>query len=214
MNKRILIACEESQTITKAFRKLDYEAFSCDILPCSGGKPEWHIQGDVLNVINDGWDLIIAHPPCTHLSSSGQWAFSKGIKDPQLREDALDFVFKIMNANCKYIAVENPIGVISSRYRKPDQIVQPWMFGDLASKSTCLWLKVLPKLVPSVTVKPEMEYHTWVDKKTGATKRMEKWMYDIRTKPHKVRGSLSSKTFQGLANAIAKQWSKFLEDVK
>ena len=101
---------------------------------------------------------------------------------------------------------------MSTSWRKPDQIIQPWMFGDLASKKTCLWLKGLPKLIPSTTVAPELEYHTWIDKKTGATKRMEKWMYDIRTKPHKERGKLSSKTFQGIADAIAEQWSKCLND--
>jgi hypothetical protein len=208
--KRILIACEESQAVTKAFRDLGHEAFSCDILPCSGGHPEWHIQGDVTEHLNKGWDLIIGHPPCTHLSSSGQWAFSKGIKDIKLKNDAADFFMKIMSADCPRIAIENPIGVMSTLFRKPDQIIQPWMFGDKASKSTCLWLKGLPKLIPDIAEKPEMEYHTWIDKRTGATKRMEKWMYDIRTKPHKLRSNLASKTFQGTADAIAKQWSKIL----
>jgi site-specific DNA-cytosine methylase len=203
---RILIACEESQATTKEFRKLGHEAFSCDLLPCSGGHPEWHIQGDVLEHLNKDWDLIIAHPPCTHLSSSGQWAFTKGIKDTKLREDAVDFFMTIANSNCQRIAIENPIGIMSTRWRKPDQIIQPWHFGDLASKSTCLWLKGLPKLVPIITEKPEMDYHTWIDKKTGATKRMERWMYDIRTKPHKMRSGLASKTFDGTAKAFAEQW--------
>jgi hypothetical protein len=208
--KRILIACEESQAVTKAFRDLGHEAFSCDILPCSGGHPDWHIQGDVTEHLNKNWDLIIGHPPCTHLSSSGQWAFSKGLKDVKLKNDAADFFMKIMSADCPHIAIENPIGVMSTLYRKPDQIIQPWMFGDKASKSTCLWLKGLPKLIPEITEKPEMEYHTWIDKKTGATKRMEKWMYDIRTKPHKLRSTLASKTFQRTADAMAEQWSKIL----
>lgn len=207
---RILIACEESQATTKEFRALGHEAFSCDLLPCSGGHPEWHYQCNALDVINNEWDLIIAHPPCTHLSSSGQWAFTKGIKDIALKNNAIDFFMKIANSNCDKIAIENPIGVISTTWRKPDQIIQPWMFGDLASKSTCLWLKGLPKLIPDITEKPEMEYHEWVDKKTGVSKRMEKWMYDIRTKPHKVRGSLSSKTFPGTAKAFAEQWGKVL----
>lgn len=207
---KILIACEESQTVCKAFRALCHEAYSCDIVPCSGGHPQWHIQGDVLEQLNKDWDLIIAHPPCTHLSSSGQWAFTKELKDPQLREDALRFVFKIYNSKCPRIVIENPIGVISTRFRKPGQIIHPWMFGDNASKATCLWLKGLPKLVPSVVVKPQMEYHTWVDKKTSKTKRMEKWMYDIRTKPHKERSKLASKTFDGIANALAEQYGKLL----
>jgi hypothetical protein len=207
---RVLIACEESQATTKAFRNLGHEAYSCDLLPCSGGHPEWHIQGDVLKIINNNWDLIVAHPPCTHLSSSGQWAFSKGIKDIKLKQDSISFFMSIANADCPRIAIENPIGVISTVWRKPDQIIQPWNFGDLASKSTCLWLKGLPKLKLSITEKPEMEYHIWIDKKTGATKRMEKWMYDIRVKPHKLRGSLSSKTFPGMARAFAEQWGNIL----
>lgn len=209
MNKdsRILIACEESQIVTTEFRKLGfYNTFSCDLLPTSGGHPEWHIQGSVLEHLDNNWDLIIGHPPCTHLSSSGQWAFSKGIKDIKLKEDAIEFFMNIANANCPRIAIENPIGVMSTVWRKPDQIIQPWMFGDLASKSTCLWLKGLPKLIPIITQKPQMEYHTWIDKKTGATKRMEKWMYDIRIKPHKERSGLASKTFKGTAEAFAEQW--------
>lgn len=207
---KILIACEESQSITQEFRKLGHEAYSCDILPTSGDNPEWHLQADAKEVLKLKWDLIIAHPPCTHLSSSGQWAFTKGIKDPKLKEAAMEFFMLFANADCEKIAIENPIGVISTLYRKPDQIIQPWHFGDKASKSTCLWLKGLPKLEPHTTIKPEMEYHTWIDKKTGATKRMEKWMYDIRTKPHKQRSNLASKTFQGTAKAIAEQWGKLL----
>jgi site-specific DNA-cytosine methylase len=203
---RVLVACEESQTVAKEFRKIGHEAFSCDILPCSGDHPEWHYQCDLFEVIDKGWDLIIAHPPCTHLSSSGQWAFTKGIKDIKLKNDAIDFFMKIASSSCDKIAIENPIGVMSTNWRKPDQIIQPWMFGDMASKSTCLWLKGLPKLVPDVFNKPEMEYHEWIDKKTGAKKRMEKWMYDIRTKPHKLRSTLSSKTFIGIAKAMANQW--------
>ncbi len=207
----ILVGCEESQVVCKAFRERGFEAYSCDLQECSGGHPEWHLQMDVFEAI----DLIsptlgIFHPPCTHLSSSGQWAFSRGIKDPKLREDAAQFFMGLVESSCQSIAVENPIGVMSTLYRKPDQIVQPWQFGDLASKSTCLWLKNLPKLSPQVLEKPAMEYHTWIDKRTGATKRMEKWMYDIRVKPHNQRGKLSSKTFAGIASAMAEQWVDFL----
>ena len=228
----VLIACEESQAVTTAFRKLGHEAFSCDLLPCSGEHPEWHIQGNVLDYLEGfykckcgiiheislgkygccgvsklhEWDLIIAHPPCTHLSSSGQWAFSKGVKDLKLKNDSIDFFMKIANARCEKIVIENPIGIMSTFWRKPDQIIQPYMFGDLASKKTCLWLKGVAKLIPDTIEKPQLEYHSWIDKKTGKNKRMEKWMYDIRTKPHKERGKLSSKTFPGIAKAMAEQW--------
>jgi site-specific DNA-cytosine methylase len=204
---RILIACEESQAVTKEFRKLGHEAYSCDIQECSGGHPEWHIIGDVLKELNKKWDMIIAFPPCTHLSSSGQWAYNKG-KDTKLREEAVDFFMAFANADCDKIAIENPVGIISSRWRKPNQIVQPWHFGDMASKQTCLWLKGLPKLVPSITEKPEFEYHEWVDNRTGKKKRMEKWMYNIRTKPQKERSKLASKTFPGIARAMALQWTQ------
>jgi hypothetical protein len=204
---KILIACEYSGTVREAFSKLGHDAWSCDILETE--IPGNHLQCDVREILGDGWDMMIAHPPCTHLSSSGQWAFTKGIKDIKLKEEAIEFFMAIANAKCQRIAIENPIGVMSTIWRKPDQIIQPWNFGDLASKSTCLWLKGLPKLVPNITDKPEMEYHTWIDKKTGATKRMEKWMYDIRTKPHKERSALASKTFEGIAQAMANQWGNF-----
>ena len=208
---KVLIGCEESQAVTIEFRKLGFEAYSCDVLPCSGGHPEWHLQMDVFEAIElKKWDLGIFFPTCTHLSSSGQWAFSKGIKDIKLRNVAIDFFIRIANANIPKIGIENPIGIMSTQYRKPDQIIQPWMFKDLASKSTCLWLKELPKLQPITTVKPEFEYHNWVDKKTGANKRMEKWMYEIRTKPHKERSGLASKTFPGIAKAMAEQWGEHL----
>ena len=136
---KILIACEESQAVTKAFRELGNEAYSCDILPCSGGHPEWHIQGDVFDIINNGWDLMIAHPPCTYLSVSGaRWLYNKDgtINVEREREQvlALNFVKRLMDANIYRIAIENPVSIISSKIRKPDQIIQPWMFGDSASK--------------------------------------------------------------------------------
>lgn len=177
---KVLVACEESQRVTIELRKLGHEAYSCDILPCSGGHTEWHLQQDVTEVLNEKWDMIIAFPPCTHLSSSGQWAYTKGIKPISLQEEGVDFFMKFVNADCERVAIENPIGIMSTKYRKPDQIIEPWWFGDKASKRTCLWLKGLPKLKPEITEKPEFEYHEWVDKKTGKTKRMEKWMYNIR----------------------------------
>ena len=219
----ILVACEESQAVTIEFRKLGHIAYSCDIIECSGGHPEWHIKGDVLPLldgncefmsmdglthnINGKWDMIIAFPPCTHLSSSGQWAYKKG-KDIQLKIDAIEFFMKFANADCPRIAIENPVGVMSSEWRKPNQIIQPWMFGDDASKQTCLWLKGLPNLVPTVNEKPEFEYHEWTDKRTGKKKRMEKWMYDIRCiSDRKTRAAQASKTFPGIARAMAEQWA-------
>ena len=149
---KVLIACEESQAVTKEFRKLGFEAYSCDILTCSGGHPEWHIQDDIFNVIKNGWDLMIAHPPCTFLSGSGvQWLSHPEDKSlsfeerrphpkyPNRRQDMLDsveFVKVLYNSGIKHIAIENPVGLLSSRWRKPDQIIHPYMFGDEATKAT------------------------------------------------------------------------------
>ena len=133
----------------------------------------------IVHSIDKKWDMLIAFPPCTHLSSSGQWAYSKG-KDIQLRDDAIDFFMKFANADCEKVAIENPVGIMSTHFRKPNQIIHPWQFGHLAEKQTCLWLKGLSELIPSVTEKPEFEYFEWVDKRTGKNKRMQKWMYDIR----------------------------------
>lgn len=213
---RVLIACEESQAVTKAFRQLGHEAFSCDLLPCSGGKPEWHYQQNVFEVINKGWDLMIAHPPCTYLSVSG--ARHMYNKDGSINEErfynqrqALDFVQMLMNAPIEKIAIENPISVISSAIRKPDQIIQPYWFGDLASKSTCLWLKNLPKLEPTNIVS-KGEFKEWVDKKTGKLKRQALWYYQAlqQAKTPAERRTLRSKTFQGIANAMAEQWGKII----
>jgi len=141
---RVLVACEYSGRVREAFAKLGHEAMSCDLLPTDlAGN---HYQGDVRDIVNDGWDLMIAHPPCTYLSVSGMHWTTRGLRDPKLTEDALDFVKELMSANIPKIAIENPISVISSRIRKPDQIIQPWHYGEDASKKTCLWLKGLPKL--------------------------------------------------------------------
>ena len=209
---KILVACEESQAITKEFRALGHEAYSCDILPCSGGHPEWHLEGDVFNFIDQGWDLMVAHPPCTYLSVSGARHLynkdgSKNLERYQNQREALDFVEKLMSCNIPRIAIENPVSVISSQIRKPDQIVQPWMFGDSASKTTCLWLKNLPKLV-ATNVVDKVEFKEWIDKKTGKMKRQATWYYDalINAKSPEERRSLRSKTFKGIAQAIASQW--------
>lgn len=125
---RVLVACEESQEVCKAFRALGHEAYSCDIEPCSGGHPEWHIQGDVLPLLKEKWDLIIAHPPCTHLAVSGARWFAEKRADGR-QQAAIDFFMQFVNADCEHIAVENPVSIMSTQYRKPDQIIQPWMFG-------------------------------------------------------------------------------------
>ena len=202
---KILLACEESQAVTKAFRKLGHEAFSCDILPCSGGHPEWHIQGDVLEQLDKGWDMLIAFPPCTHLAVSGARHFKEKIADGR-QQEGIDFFMEMINAPIPKIAVENPIGIMSTNYRKPDQIIQPWMFGDKAQKSTCLWLKGLPKLVPTDIV-DKGEFIEFTSKK-GVKKRQPKWYFDAlkNAKTSAERSTLRSKTFQGIADAIASQW--------
>ncbi len=193
---KILIACEESQTVCKAFRAKGHEAYSCDILPCSGGHPEWHLQGDVLEQLDKGWDMMIAHPPCTHLAVSGAAWFKEKIADGR-QQQALDFIQILMDAPINKIAIENPVGVISTKIRKPDQIIQPYMFGDSFSKKTCLWLKNLPKLVPTDIV-DKGEFITY-----ASGKRMPKWYAEKWGK-----GGERSKTFQGIADAMAEQWSK------
>lgn len=223
--KRILVACEESQAVTKELRALGHEAFSCDLLPCSGGHPEWHIQGDVFDVISNRWDIMIAHPPCTFLSASGAgWLYNPKDRDLPIqdrrphplypnrkkdRDDAVEFVKRLYDCDIPCIAIENPIGSLSSLWRKPDQIVQPWMFGDKASKSTCFWLKGLPKLVPTDIV-DKGEFFEWIDGRTGKLKKQPMWYYKAlsEAKSPAERRTLRSKTFQGMAKAIAKQWSK------
>jgi hypothetical protein len=209
---RVLIACEESQAITKAFRELGVEAYSCDLLPCSGGHPEWHIQGDAIQQAYLGdWDLMIAHPPCTYLAVSGaRWLYNKdGSKNEdrwRKQEEALDFVRALMDAPIEHIAIENPVSVISSQIRKPDQIIHPWMFGDKASKSTCLWLKNLDNIQPTDIVE-KGEFFEWIDK-NGNKKRQAKWYLDAlsEAKTPEERRTLRSKTFPGMAKAIAEQF--------
>ena len=209
---RILVACEESQAVTKELRKLDHEAFSCDLLPCSGGYPKWHYQQDVFEVIDKGWDMMIAHPPCTFLAVSGaRWLYNKdGSKNEERwknQAEALDFVQRLMDAPIDKIAIENPISVISSNIRKPEQIIQPWMFGDKAQKSTCLWLKNLPLLEPTDIVE-KGEFIEFISKK-GVKKKQPKWYFDAlkNAKTPEERRTLRSKTFKGIAEAMAKQWT-------
>lgn len=203
---KILVACEESQAVTIELRKLGHEAYSCDILPCSGGHPEWHLQQDVIPLLKEKWDMIIAFPPCTHLAVSGARHFAQKQKDGR-QQQGIDFFMQFVNADCPRIAIENPIGIMSTKYRKPDQIIQPWMFGDKYTKSTCLWLKGLPKLKPTNIVE-HGEYFEWVDKK-GRKKRQPKWFYDAlkKAKTSEERSVIRSKTFPGIALAMATQWT-------
>ena len=209
--KRVLVACEESQAVTKAFRKLGIEAYSCDILPCTGGHPEWHFQEDVFEVIKreKKFDLMIAFPPCTDLAVSGARHFERKIADGS-QQKSIDFFMDIINVDIDKIAVENPIGIMSKKYRKPNQIVQPWWFGDKAQKSTCLWLKNLPNLIPTDIVE-KGEFFEFTSKK-GEKKRMPMWYYKAfqEAKTPEERRGIRSKTFQGIADAMAKQWSEVI----
>jgi len=210
---KILVACEESQAVTKHLRVLGHEAFSCDILPCSGGHQEWHYQQDVFEVIEKGWDMMIAFPPCTHLASSGARHFKQKIADGR-QQQGIDFFMKLANADIDRIAIENPIGVMSTKYRKPDQIIQPYQFGDKAQKSTCLWLKNLPKL-KSTDVVDKGEFFEFISKK-GVKKRMPMWYYKALqdAKTPQQRSTLRSKTFDGIARAMATQWTSDVKQIK
>ena len=208
---KVLIACEESQAVTKAFRERGHQAYSCDILPCSGGHPEWHIQDDVTKHLDKGWDLMIAHPPCTYLAVSGaRWLYNKdGSKNEDRwinREKALDFVRTLLDAPIPRIALENPVSVISSEIRKPDQIIQPYEYGDSASKKTCLWIKNLPYLVPTDIV-DQGEFMEWTGR-DGKKKKQPMWYFKAlsQAKTTEQRRTLRSKTFMGIANAMAEQW--------
>lgn len=198
----VLIACEESQRVCIEFRKKGHLAFSCDIEECSGGHPEWHIKEDVLRILNGEcgfttqngdnwifpckWDLIIAFPPCTHLAVSGARYFEQKRKDGR-QQQGIDFFMEFTKADCEKIAIENPIGIMSTHYRKPDQIIQPWMFGHGETEATCLWLKNLPKLEPTNIV-------------DGREQRI--W----RMPPGPERAKERSKTYEGIAKAMANAW--------
>lgn len=220
---------------------MGHEAYSCDIIDPSGGHPEWHIKQDVLTILNsskhmigcpnypeyedyiefttmdgvkhqieDKWDLIIAHPPCTYLTITGNRWFNverygdKARERIQLREEAADFFMQFANADCDHIAIENPIGVMSTRYQKPSQIIQPYWFGDPEKKSTCLWLKGLPNLIPTNMVEPNLT-------KMGDGKNYSEWHIRTFNMPKAERAKERSKTFPGFAQAMAEQWSKYLE---
>lgn len=239
MSKKVLVACEESQEVTRRFREKGVEAYSCDIVDCSGGHPEWHIKGDVLPLLNGNckfktcddvehevvgkWDAIISFPPCTHLAVSGARHFEVKRNDGRQRF-GVDFFGRIMTADCDKIVLENPVNIISGDYVKqwfpdlcekyglpiaPTQRVHPWMFGDNFSKTTCLWIKGLPPLVPEVTEEPEMEWIVWKDKKTGKEKRQNKWYFDalVNSKTSEERSRIRSKTFPNVARAMVETWT-------
>jgi len=193
-NMKILVACEESQAVTKEFRALGHEAYSCDIVPCSGGHPEWHLQQDVIPLLEQDWDMVIAFPPCTHLAISGSRWFEQKQKDGR-QQQGINFFMHFATCKCPKVVIENPVGIMSSKWKKPDQIIQPWQFGDNASKKTCLWLKGVPKLTPTDIVDPG-EFLTF-----ESGKRMSKW-YASSWGDGKAR----SKTFPGIAKAMATQW--------
>jgi len=204
MIQNVLVACEESQVITKEFRSRGIKAFSCDIVPCSGGFPEWHIQDDVLNVIDFKWDLIIAHPPCTRLCNSGQrWLYTKDPIYNQIKKDeqlkAIDFFLKFTDLKCDHVAIENPLGIMSTLYRSPDQIIQPhYFYPDTDMKTTCLWLKGLPKLFRNQYLSKELiTQNNW---KAVFNGKHYAW-----NDPEVAR--LRSKTYPGVAYQIASQWS-------
>lgn len=207
---KILLACEESQAVCIELRKLGHEAFSCDILPCSGGYPEWHIQGDVIEQLDNGWDMMIGFPMCTHLAVSGAAWFEQKRKDGR-QQQGIDFFMALINAPIDKIAIENPVGIMSSIYRKPDQTVHPYYFGDEAQKTTHLWLKNLPLLYHNKTANLFDSNVTHVYKgdmhvgkrKDGSVYKMAKWYNDARSGDH---GHKRSKTFSGIAKAMATQW--------
>ena len=190
---KILVACEESQTVTKAFRALGHETYSCDIMPCSGGHPEWHIERDVIPLLSESWDMVIAFPPCTDLAVSGAaWFAQKRLDGRQQR--SIEFFLQFTRLECPW-AIENPVGIMSSYYRKPDQIVQPWQFGHPESKATCFWLNGLPKLNATNNVKEQFD---------KLPKNKQQRLHYLP--PSKDRATIRSKTFQGIADAMATQW--------
>ena len=220
---KVLIACEESQEVCRAFRTLGHEAYSCDIQEPSGGHPEWHILGDALKAIEGGqivtmdgqkhdvgkWDLMIAHPPCTYLTVTGnRWFNVERYGDAAInrlanRHEAVNFFMEFALSGIPKIAIENPVGCMSTAWRKPDQIIHPYMFGDPARKATCLWLKGLPKLTPTDMVDPVI-IHYQNGKGTD-----NPWHMETMKLPPKERAKARSKTFPGIAKAMAEQWGKY-----
>lgn len=184
---RILVACEESQAVTKELRRLGHDAYSCDLKACSGGHDEWHIQVDALQLLKIKWDMVLAFPPCTHLAVSGARYFEEKRRDGR-QQAAIDFFMRFVECDCQRVAIENPVGIMSTVYRKPDQIIQPWQFGHGETKATCLWLRGLPQLRPTEIV-------------DGREQRI--W----RMPPGPERAKLRARTYPGIARAMAEQWA-------
>ena len=206
---KVLIGCEESQTICKAFRYLGVEAYSNDLIDCSGGHPEWHLKMDVFEALKiNQWDLFIVHPECQRLTVAANKYYNPEYKErfPDIhneRKKAIDFFLKLVKADVPYKAIENPIGIMSSRYRKPDQIIQPYFFGDTERKATCLWLYNLPNLIITNIVKPDI-----IKLKSGRTD--SRLHYESFRLPEKERRKMRAKTFRGIAEAIAIQWTLYI----
>ena len=213
---KILVACEESQAVTREFRRLGHEAYSCDIIPTSGNNPEWHLQQDVIPLLDQEWDMIIAFPPCTYLTVSGaRWFYhpndshlptDKRRVHPSYpdrkkkQEKAIEFFMRISNSTCEMIAIENPVGKMSSAWRKPDQIIKPHYFGENSTKKTCLWLKGLPDLIHTDVIEPEVYI-------SESGRKWDKWFFESSLiSDLKERSLFRSKTFPGIAKAMAEQW--------
>lgn len=215
---KVLVACEESQRVCIAFRKRGHEAYSCDIQEPSGGHPEWHILGDALKAIDGGrittmdgkthdigrWDLLIAHPPCIYLTLAGNKWFKPEFADrfpdrQKQRKEAVEFFMAFANADCDRIAIENPVGIMSSQWRKPDQYIEPYMYGDPEKKKTGLWLKGLSLLKPTNIVEPVI-----IHCKSGANE--PRWHIETMNLPKEERSRIRSRTFTGIAEAMAEQW--------
>ena len=200
----VLVACEESQEVCKAFRNLGIEAYSCDIIPCSGGHSEWHLQMDVFKAIEKyEWEMMIAFPPCTYLTTTANRSFLNNPERWEKRLQAVKFFHRLLNAPIDKIAIENPKGVISTHIRKPDQYIQPYHFGHRDSKMTGIWLKGLPPLEPTNIVEPE-----WIISPFGKRHSKTHWQNPSTNNPDNAR--LRSKTYPGIAKAMAEQWSPFV----
>lgn len=200
--KTILVACEESQAVTKAFRSRGFAAFSCDLAPCSGGRPSWHLRADARELLTRyEWDALIAFPPCTDLAVSGARYFAQKQADGR-QQAAVDFFMTFALAKIPFIAIENPVGIMSSKWRKPDQIIQPHQFGHPESKKTCLWLKGFPPLRPTEVLElPASGY--WANQTPSGQNKLG---------PSPERAALRSKTYQGVADAMADQWGQHLRE--
>jgi hypothetical protein len=197
---KILVACEESQSVTTELRAIGHDAYSCDILPASGKLPEYHLQQDVIPLLRKQWDMVIAFPPCTHLASSGAAWFEQKRQDGR-QQAGIDFFMLFTTIQSHKVVIENPVGIMSRIYRKPDQIIQPWWFGDPFEKRTCLWLKGLQPLIATNKVEPEAR------KEYASGKTMPAWYADAWKLSPKERSMARSKTFPGIAKAMAQQWA-------